>query len=98
LDDVSECSAWGRLPATTTPTCSKCSALVLNTLSQGAASTPTLNETIIEQAIKKVNEQCGPSFASYNANPVSSAALGAMVGWGALILALSIGIGQSWMS
>ncbi|KAK8864500.1 hypothetical protein IAR55_001750 [Kwoniella newhampshirensis] len=60
------------LPPSSTPTCSKCSAALLNTYTSYTSTTPTLNATIIDAAARRVNDVCGPSFVNFSA---TSAAL-----------------------
>ena len=56
-----------RLPPTSTPTCSKCSSLLLNHYAQGLDTAPGLNGTTLQTAINTVNNQCGAAFATYSA-------------------------------
>ncbi|RSH87259.1 hypothetical protein EHS25_003168 [Saitozyma podzolica] len=67
------------LPSTSTPTCSKCSSLLLSTLSSASNSTSgTLNNTLVNNAISTVNSACGSAFISLSANqPTSSSKSGA---------------------
>jgi hypothetical protein len=79
------------LPSTSTPSCSKCSALVLNTLSQSMDTTGTLNSTVIGKAIDRVNEHCGSSFVSYSAQSLNSERR--TMSWGTGLLGMAVGLG-----
>ncbi|WVR06953.1 hypothetical protein IAU60_003989 [Kwoniella sp. DSM 27419] len=60
---------WGlasgiSLPPTSTPTCSPCSRVLLNTYTKYIPTTPTLNATSINAAIHRVNTACGQGFVN----------------------------------
>lgn len=57
-----------RVPSNSTPTCSKCSALLLGHYSESQSSTSTINGTIVSEAINVVNSACGRTFVNYNAS------------------------------
>jgi hypothetical protein len=61
------------VPSSSTPTCSKCSSLLLNHYAQSLDETSTMNGTIVQAAINKVNSHCGPAFATYSASSKSAA-------------------------
>ncbi|WVQ72629.1 hypothetical protein IAR50_002188 [Cryptococcus sp. DSM 104548] len=100
---------WGlpggiSLPSSSTPSCSKCSSSLLTTYGTYLSSTSTLNATVINAAVKRVNEACGASFVNYTATNQTSSAVGALgagkgAGGGALwvILAAAVGWGLSWI-
>ncbi|WWD17193.1 hypothetical protein CI109_101631 [Kwoniella shandongensis] len=54
------------LPPSSTPTCSKCSAALLNTYTSYTSTTPSLNATIIDAAVRRVNDVCGPTFVNFS--------------------------------
>ena len=65
-----------RLPSTSTPTCSKCSGLLLQHYSESLqikTTTTTLNATLVSMAVDTVNEACGTAFVNYNAAAISRA-------------------------
>ncbi|TXT08992.1 hypothetical protein VHUM_02466 [Vanrija humicola] len=60
------------IPATSTPTCSPCSGLLMNHFAAWTANTTSLNSTLISSAVATVNGKCGSSFIS--TTPVASSA------------------------
>ncbi|EIW70416.1 hypothetical protein TREMEDRAFT_28982 [Tremella mesenterica DSM 1558] len=60
------------LPSTSRPTCSACSAQLLNLYTSSLSSTPTLNSTIVNSAVQSVNSACGSTFVSYSATSAAS--------------------------
>lgn len=61
------------LPSSSTPTCSQCSALLMNHLGSWSSNTTTLNSTIISSAASAINAKCGSNFVSVSAEPAKSA-------------------------
>jgi hypothetical protein len=53
------------VPASSTPTCSKCSSLLLGLYAQKSDKYASLNSTIINRAIGTVNNACGSGFVQY---------------------------------
>lgn len=66
----------GRLPRSSSPTCSPCSALLLNQFTSSLSSKPssTLNSTLILDAVNTVNTACGGSLVAYNNVSIANAA------------------------
>ncbi|CAK9781142.1 hypothetical protein CC85DRAFT_282482 [Cutaneotrichosporon oleaginosum] len=62
------------LPAASTPTCSKCSALVMNHWATWSANTTTLNGTMINSAASTINAKCGATFVSVAAQAENASA------------------------
>lgn len=63
------------LPYTIKPTCSNCSALLLQHYSESLSSTSTLNGTLVSEAINVVKDACGGAFVNYNASYSGASAL-----------------------
>ncbi|WVQ80808.1 hypothetical protein IAT38_002915 [Cryptococcus sp. DSM 104549] len=96
---------WGlpggiSLPSSSKPSCSSCSALLLNTYLAYTPTTSTLNATVINSAAKRVNEACGASFVNFStaaaANSSSGAGrldLGSGAGLGLLVVGMAVGWG-----
>lgn len=55
-----------RVPRTSTPTCSKCSGLLLNHYSTSLSSHSSLNSTIIRNTADTINAACGNTFVSFD--------------------------------
>jgi hypothetical protein len=62
------------VPASTSPTCSKCSSLLLGLYAQQSDKYASLNSTIINRAIGTVNNACGSGFVQYYSYSAVSAA------------------------
>nr|XP_019011066.1 uncharacterized protein I206_04374 [Kwoniella pini CBS 10737]OCF49847.1 hypothetical protein I206_04374 [Kwoniella pini CBS 10737] len=60
------------LPDKSIPTCSSCSRSILNTYSEFTSTTPTLNSTLVKQAMSRVNDACGASFVNLSAVALSN--------------------------
>ncbi|KIR33918.1 hypothetical protein I352_04004 [Cryptococcus deuterogattii MMRL2647] len=61
---------WGlpggiSLPSSSMPSCTKCSASLLKIYGSYVSNTTTLNSTVINAAVKRVNEACGSSFVNF---------------------------------
>ncbi|WWC62094.1 uncharacterized protein I303_104684 [Kwoniella dejecticola CBS 10117] len=63
------------MPDKSVPTCSSCSRSLLNTYSEYTSTTPTLNATLVKQAINRVNDACGASFVNLSAVALSSSSV-----------------------
>lgn len=81
-----------RLPPTSTPTCSKCSSLLLNHYAGGLDTAPGLNGTILQTAINVVNNQCGAAFATYSAAVPGAAGRLRSVHWTLILVAAGLGL------
>ncbi|BEI85505.1 hypothetical protein CcaverHIS002_0509060 [Cutaneotrichosporon cavernicola] len=62
------------LPSTSIPTCSKCSALVMNHWGTWSTNTTTLNGTMINSAASTINAKCGANFVSVTVQTDGSSA------------------------
>ena len=84
------------LPASSKPTCSKCSQQLVTHYSESLDTTSTLNGTILQNAINAINSQCGAAFATYSASARSSShatSSFSSLSWSvALLLGIAIGI------
>ncbi|ODN94197.1 hypothetical protein L198_05048 [Cryptococcus wingfieldii CBS 7118] len=102
---------WGlpggiSLPSSSTPSCSKCSSSLLTTYGSYISSTSTLNSTVINAAVKRLNDACGASFVTFTAtNQTSSTERGMGTGqrtgdagfWLRLLLGAAVAGGLSWI-